>query len=146
MHEFSRERGFTMLELAVALLIVGLLSVIAVVSLSEHQSRKAKRQAIHHMQEVAAWLHQQRPQYGSFAAILPPGWVSQEANMPYRISLATGPVAASDPAAQFPALSADTFTLQAVPLQEDGCGALLLDQSGRRGVTGAGAKVAKCWE
>jgi Tfp pilus assembly protein PilE len=66
--------------------------------------------------------------------------------MEYHISLATKPIMASDPNGAFPALSQDTFTLQAVPKSRDDCGSLLLDHSGRRGVTGPGATVADCWD
>lgn len=137
--------GFTMLELALALAIVGLLIVVTVASLYDHQSSKAKKQAINRLKEVAEWMHLQNANQASYAGILPAGWSGSEPDMQYSISLATRPVMASDPSGPFPALGQDTFTLQAVPKSPDDCGTLLLDQSGRRGVTGAGATVADCW-
>jgi type IV pilus assembly protein PilE len=123
-----------------------LLIVVTVASVYDHQSSKAKKQAIHRLQEVAEWLHLQKASQGSFATILPPGWSASQPDMKYSISLATQPVTASDPNVAFPALGQGAFTLQAVPQDEDACGTLLLDHTGRRGVTGAGSTVADCWE
>lgn len=142
----GRQGGFTMLELALALAILVLLIAVTVASIYDHQSSKAKKQAVHRMQEVAEWLHLQKAERGSFVGILPDGWSGSSADMEYQISLATKPVTASDPNSAFPALGQDAFTLQAVPQTPDACGGLLLDQSGRRGVTGPGASVADCWE
>ena len=138
--------GFTMIELALAIIILCLLIVVAVASIYDHQSRKTKRQAVHRLQEVAEWLHQQKASYPSFAAILPADWSAREEGMKYRISLVSKPIVASDPKAEFPAVGPNTFTLQAVPDDADECGSLLLDQTGRRGVTRPGATVANCWE
>jgi prepilin-type N-terminal cleavage/methylation domain-containing protein len=142
----TSQGGFTMLELALAMAIVGLLIVVTVASIYDHQTSKAKKQAINRMKEVAEWLHLQKASQPSFANMLPAGWSGSQPDMEYRISLATKPVMASDPKSAFPALGQETFTLQAVPKSTDDCGTLLLDQSGRRGVTGPGAMVADCWD
>lgn len=135
-----------MLELALALLILGLLIVITVASMYDHQSRKSKRQVVHRLQEVSDWLHSQKASQGGFVGILPADWSTGPADMTYTITLAKQPVTASNPKEVFPALGQETFTLQAVPQEPDDCGVLLLDQSGRKGVTGQEANVADCWE
>lgn len=135
-----------MLELGLALLILGLLIVVAMASLYDHQSRKAKRQVIHRLQEVSEWLHQQKAQQGGFTNLLPADWSTGPADMSYTITLARQPVMAAQPKGPFPALGQETFTLQAVPREPDECGTLLLDQSGRRGITGADASLADCWK
>ena len=137
--------GFTMIELALATAIICLLIVVAVASIYDHQSRKTKHQAIARLREVSEWLHLQKANQPSFAAMLPSGWSTQDSGMKYHISLARKPVQATDPKAVFPAVGDATFTLQAVPDSQDDCGTLLLDQDGRKGVTGAGATVADCW-
>lgn len=147
-HSASRatsQYGFTMIELALALAIVGLLIVVAVASIYDHQSQKSKRQAIHRLNEVAEWLHVQRANQPSFAAILPGDWSTYDAGRKYRITLATTSITASDPKTVFPASGQGAFTLQAVPDVKDECGTLLLDHTGRRGVTGQDATVADCW-
>jgi Tfp pilus assembly protein PilE len=135
-----------MLELALALLILGLLIAVTVASMYDHQFHKSKRQVVHRLQEVSDWLHLQKASQGSFASILPAEWSTGTADMSYTITLARTPVLASDPRGTFPALGQETFTLQAVPQKPDDCGTLLLDQAGRRGITGQKASVKDCWE
>ncbi len=142
----ASQSGFTMLELILAVAILVLLIVVAVASFYDHQSHKSKRHAVQRLQEVAEWMHLQYATQPSYAAMLPPGWSTQDAEMKYRVSIAAQPVVASDPKATFPAVSETGFTLQAVPVEPDECGSLLLDHTGRKGVTGAGASVASCWQ
>lgn len=136
-----------MLELALVLVIFGLLALVLLTSLMDHQSETQRREVAHRMHEVAEWLRLQHARTRSYAAALPDGWSTEDAGRHYLISLPLQPVRASDPAQHFPALAADAYTLQAVPVGQDelGCGALLLDHTGRRGVTGVGATVAACW-
>lgn len=134
-----------MLELALVLVILGLIIVVTVSAIMEHQTSSQKKQVSHRMNEVAEWLRLQHAQTQSYEGILPADWVTQDAGMHYQISLATKPIAASDPNTQFPALGPAAYTLQAVPEEADECGTLLLDHTGRRGVTGEGASVAACW-
>lgn len=138
--------GFTMIELVLAIAILCLLIAVTVASIYDHQSHKDRGRAIHRLKEVAEWLQLQRATQKSYAGVLPADWSASSEGKKYRISLVTKPIAASDPSAVFPAMGSDTFTLQAVPATPDECGTLLLDQTGRRGVTGQGATVAACWE
>lgn len=145
-HRSARMGGFTILELGLALVILCLLIVVAVASYYDHQSHKTKRHAIQRLEEVAEWLHHQYATQPNYAAMLPQGWTTNDAESKYRISMAVQPVLASDPQSTFPAAGESTFTLQAVPAEPDECGSLLLDHGGRRGVTGPGATVARCWQ
>lgn len=146
MHHRLRQDGFTMIELVLAIAILCLLIAVTVASIYDHQSHKDRGRAIHRLQEVAEWLRLQRTTQPSYAGVLPADWSASSEGNKYRITLVTQPISASDPGSVFPAMGPDTFTLQAVPTTLDECGTLLLDQSGRRGVTGAGATVAACWE
>lgn len=145
-HKRSWQRGFTMVELALALVILFLLVAITVASIYDHQDQKAKRQAINRLMEVAEWMKMQHGIQPNYSTMLPQDWTTHVKDADYRISLARAPVPASDPKGVFPALGTDTFTLQAVPATQSDCGTLLLDQTGRRGVTGEGARVDACWE
>jgi len=145
-NRFRGQLGFTMLELSLAVTILVLVIVVAVASLYEHQARKARKQATKRLQEVAEWLHMQRGATRTgFADLLAPDWSSTLADSGYRISLARGQVVASDPKEVFPGAGPDTFTLLPEPEKSDDCGTLLLDERGRRGVTGTGARLADCW-
>lgn len=145
-HRTERVGGFTMLELSLALVILCLLIVVAVASFYDHQSHKTKRHAIQRLEEVAEWLHHQHAIQPNYAAMLPQGWTTNDAESKYSISMAVRPVLASDPQSVFPAAGEGEFTLQAIPVEPDECGSLLLDHVGRRGVTGPGATVASCWQ
>jgi type IV pilus assembly protein PilE len=139
-------RGFTMIELVVALAIVFLLVAVAVVSYQDHMTRKKRAEARSALVELAEWMrHQHQRTHDYLTATLPYGQIPRDGEPTYRIQLEQAPVRASDPDAVFPALTPTTFTLRAEPVEEDVCGALLLDSEGRIGVLGNGAKVAECW-
>jgi type IV pilus assembly protein PilE len=141
----SEPAGFTMLELALVLVILGLIILVTISAIMDHRTSSQKKQVAHRMNEVAEWMRTQYAQKQSYMGILPADWTTQDSGQRYQISLTAQPVVASDPNTQFPALGPATYTLQAVPAQADACGTLLLDHTGRRGVTGEGATVAACW-
>jgi type IV pilus assembly protein PilE len=143
---FRPAAGFTAIELVVAITIVCLLVAVALASFQDHMTRKARTQARSALVEVAEGLRMQFTRTGSYASSsLPISQTPREGDAEYRISLATTQMTASDPRMVFPASSAQGFTLRAVPVNDDDCGTLLLDQAGRVGVTAPGAKVADCW-
>lgn len=140
-------RGFTVVELAVALAIVFILVAVAVASFSDHMTRKARFKAQVVLLDSAAWLLQQYVRDNTFLqARLPDDQAPREGSAVYRISLAARPVASLDPKGTFPATTAQTFTIMAVPIDEDACGTLLIDQTGRRGITGSDMTVEDCWQ
>lgn len=137
-------QGFTMLELAIALVIVGLLVAVAVASYRESQAQKYRYEALKVMTEVAEGLHKHYAQARSFrGAKLLHTQSPKDGVARYQISLAAAPVQSKDPGVVFQATTDLSFTLQATSTSDDACGVLLLDQSGRRGVTAG--KVADCW-
>lgn len=139
-------KGFTVIELVVAVTIVCLLVAVAVASYQDHMARKARTQARAALVEAAESLRAYHARTGSFlGAVLPAAQTPGEGEAMYRISLAKSPVNASDPAGAFPATSDIAFTVQAVPVGGDSCGTMLLDDAGRKGVTGSSASAAECW-
>ncbi len=142
----GKQSGFTVIELVVALTIVCLLIAVAVASFYDHMSRKARTQARSALMEVAEALHLHQARTGSYQVeFLPITQSPRDGDALYRISLAKTAISANDPKAVFPATSEQAFTLKAVPVGEDACGTLLLDQAGRPGVLGPEAKLADCW-
>ncbi|OYY93585.1 MAG: hypothetical protein B7Y41_11495 [Hydrogenophilales bacterium 28-61-23] len=141
----KRNRGFTAIELLVAITIVLLLVAVAVASYQDHMTNKRRAQARKTLIEAAEWLHGQRATSKTFLVKLPMTQAPGDGEANYLISLASKEIAAVDPKRVFSATSFDTFTVQAVPVDEDRCGALLLDSTGRTGVTGSSASVANCW-
>jgi type IV pilus assembly protein PilE len=141
----KRNIGFTVIELIVAVTIVCLLVAVAVASYQDHMTHKARNQARKALAESAEWLHIQHARSGTYLVKLPVTQTPGEGDALYQIKLAGAMVNATDPKAAFPATTAATYTLQAVPVEPDACGTLLLDSAGRTGVTGANALVADCW-
>lgn len=138
-------KGFTVIELVVAVTIVLLLVAVAIASFHDHMTRKYRAEARKALIENAEWLQFQRPKSGTFLVKLPITQTPNDGNARYRIELVSSPLTATDPKVQFPAASVDAFTLRAVPVSGDSCGNLLLDSSGRTGVLGETARVADCW-
>jgi type IV pilus assembly protein PilE len=123
---------------------VGLLVVVAVASYRESQAQKYRYEALKTMTELSQGLHQHFAQARTFqGAKLAYSQSPRDGAARYRITLAAAPVKSRDPDLMFQASSDLGFTLQATPTHDDACGVLLLDQSGRRGVS-AGT-VADCW-
>ena len=141
----KRGIGFTVIELVVAITIVCLLVAVAVASFQDHMTHKARGQARKALVEAAEWLNLQHARTGTFLVKLPVLQTPGDGDAVYRIELASAVVNATDPKAAFPATNAETYTLKAVPVDEDACGTLLLDSDGRTGVVGADAQVADCW-
>jgi len=133
------------LELVIALLVLFIIVMVTASSIFEHRADKTKKQISQRMEEVASWMREQRKFQSSYADLLPMDWSSEEGGGEYRITLARSPVLAHDPGMEFPGLGKDAFTLQAQSDNLEDCGYFLLDQSGRRGVSGPSASVADCW-
>ena len=142
----GKQLGFTVIELVVAITIVCLLVAVAVASFQDHMGRKSRIQARSALMEVAEGLNMQHARTGSYLMeILPITQTPGDGAAVYRISLARTAITANDPKVVFPASSAQAFTLQAVPVDGNACGTLLLDHAGRMGVFGPGAKFTDCW-
>jgi type IV pilus assembly protein PilE len=141
----KRNQGFTAIELVVAITIVLLLVAVAVSSYQDHMVHKHRSQARKGLIEAAEWLRAQRVTSNTFRVKLAITQAPSDGDASYRIELVPKDIVAVDPKVTFPATSVNELTLQAIPVDEDECGNLLLDSSGRTGVTGAGAQVASCW-
>ena len=142
----KRIKGFTVIELVVAVTIVCLLVAVAVASYQDHMTRKSRTQARKALVELAEWLQLQRSTSGTYLVKLPITHAPADGEAEYRIGMVAVPVNSTNPKILFPGSSVDFYTLQAVPLNPDPCGILLLDSSGRTGVTGASAQLADCWK
>ena len=139
------KRGFTVIELVVAITIVLLLVAVAIASFNDHMTRKYRAEARKALIENAEWLQLQHPKSGTYLVKLPIPQTPNDGEARYRIELVSSPFTATDPKVQFSASSVAAFTLRAVPLSGDSCGSLLLDSTGRTGVSGEDALVADCW-
>ncbi|VAW75055.1 Type IV pilus biogenesis protein PilE [hydrothermal vent metagenome] len=148
-------KGFTLIELVIALAIVGVLAAIAFPSYTDYVRQARRGDCASELVLYANALERFSTARGTY--------VGGAANYPTQC-LTSGGMAAAGPAGPGPAVAgtsaynfvinavtASTFTIQAVPAAGpqafDKCGTLTLTNTGIRGISGADAGVMPedCW-
>jgi type IV pilus assembly protein PilE len=128
-----REAGFTLMELIIAMVIIGIIAAIAIPNYSEYILRGYRSSAQAFIADVASRQAQfflDRRTYATTVAALNMAAPADITNR-YNIAIAT---VAGPPAA---------FTVTATPTGSqttDRCGAMTIDQSGTKG-----AAATRCW-
>ena len=138
----SNAPGFTLIEMLVALAIVGILAAIAVSAYDASSSRTRREAASACLGQIATTLESERAATLTYPSALPPASCASELDDHYRFSAE---------------LSAESFRIEAEPLGRQGradesCNCVLtLDESGHKGTAAgdpacaADARVAACW-
>ena len=130
-------RGFTLVEVMIAVAVIGILTAVALPSYRQHvaNSRRADaRAAILSLAQVMERWYTERGTYvgatvgasGIYLSASPQGY--------YTMSIS--------------AQDATTFTISAAPAGAqtgDACGSYTYTQAGTRGVSGGSRTVAQCW-
>lgn len=144
----NQQRGFTLVELLITMVIVGILTAIAVPSYGSYVLRTARADARATMLQVNQYMERFYALNSAYdqkldgtVVVLPDGLtkVPANANNPrYNISI----VPAS--------LTANSYSIQAIPGNgsvTDICGTLTLSSVGARGATGKPSQdgIAECW-
>ena len=137
----SGMRGFTLIELMIAVAVVGILAAIAYPSYQEHVRKARRADAQTALLELAQFMERHYTANGRYlttagaAPVLPFDAAPKDgATKYYDLSFTATPTASS-------------YTLRAVPkgaMAGDACGTLTLSNTGAKGQA-AGATLAECW-
>ena len=136
------QRGFTLIEVMIVVVIVGILTAIALPNYSEYIRRGHRAEARAALLQGAQWMERAATATGTYplTASFPTTLTTMQSGR-YTVAVASPPASAASGAA---------FTLTATPAGGqvgDKCGSYTLTHSGVRGAASAasGALVTECW-
>ncbi|HEX5371786.1 MAG TPA: type IV pilin protein [Aquabacterium sp.] len=138
------KRGFTLVELLIAVAIVSILAAIAVPTYTQHVQRGRRTEV------QAALLEAQQFMQRLYNANN--GYLVNGAQPQLPASLRTVPFNVASPNYDITVVATDTtFVLTATPrsggtMATDACGALSINQRNAKSVSGSGKTVADCWK
>lgn len=137
-----RQRGFTLIELMITLVVVGILAAVAYPSYAEYVVRSKRTEGKAALLDAAQALERHFTNHNTYPASLAAASVrtfsgDNASKAHYTLSIAAGTTGSL----------ASSFTLTATPANghaDPKCGNLSIDQLGRKGETGS-LSVTECW-
>jgi type IV pilus assembly protein PilE len=147
----ARHSGFTLMELIIAMVIIGILTAIAIPSYTAYIQRSNRAEARHAVLEASVWMERFRTERGSYDNPAGSGAQTLPVAMQCSPRNTTGTGTCRDYNVQVQAVNVVSYTLQAVPvvggrMATDVCGNLSIDQTGLKQFTaGPGASQDVCW-
>jgi len=157
----SRARGFTLIELMVVVVVLGLLASIAIPNYSSYVTRSKRTAAKTVLLDTANALERNYTTFGCYNKTSVAVCQSQAAGTAFALPNAVAPTdgrAAYAVTLAFGGATGQQYTLTATPCGAGGtcpagseafvdadCGALTLTQAGQRGITGT-STVGSCWQ
>lgn len=144
----ARQRGFTLMELVVTMVIIAILTAIAIPNYTAYIQRSNRSEARNALLEAATWMERWRTERGLYgnAAATP---TAAPASFPFTQVPAAPATAKYTIATPTIAPGGIGYTITATPtgvMAGDVCGNLSVDQSGQRQFTpGPGASQDVCW-
>ncbi len=129
--------GFSFVELLVVIAIVGILAAMAYPSYTRYGERTRRAAARAVLLEAAQFMERFYAGANTY----------EGAVLPDRLTMVPTGAVAAEAAYAVSAIRAasSTYTLRALPLRDDPCGSLTLDEAGTRGRDGTDLTVEACW-
>jgi type IV pilus assembly protein PilE len=128
-----RMRGFTLIELMIVVVILGILAAIAIPNYSEYVNRGRRADAKAALLQIAQWQERTRTQTNAYATTLPTNLTA--VGTTYTIALNE-------------TADANSYTLTATragSMASDPCGDFTLSHLGVQGTTNGTRAAAECW-
>jgi type IV pilus assembly protein PilE len=143
----ARQHGFTLIELIITMVVIGILTAIAIPNYTAYIIRSNRAEARGQLLEISTWMERWRTERGRYDD--PANAGNPPPTPPFPATFAQSPptgtakytIAVATP-------NAVSYTVTATPtgvMTGDVCGNLVVDQSGQRLFTGGGGTQDVCW-
>lgn len=153
-HRQQRMRGFSVFELLIAVAIAAILAAVAVPAYTDLMRRSHRSEARVTLIQAAHWMERAATATGVYPAAdqLPSGILTTPGSKAPQVIAGDGSLTVVNDRYRVVAASQGGrgYTLVATPVAgstqaADKCGALSLDQAGRRTVVGGALPAEQCW-
>ena len=139
----GRPYGFTLIEVMIAVVIVGILAAMAYPAYMDYVARSHRAEAKALLLQDAQFLERNMTENNRYDE----DGAGNRISLPFQNAPQEGTPTYAIDANPW---TATTFTLHAAPvpgamMANDPCGTLTLDHRGQKGRTGAGLSVGECW-
>jgi type IV pilus assembly protein PilE len=147
----SRQRGFTLMELMITMVIIGVLTAIAIPNYTAYIQRSNRGEARNQLLEASTWTERFRTEQGRYDLQAAVG----TQNLPVALQCVprntTGYGTCRNYEVRFEFVTVSTYRLNALrqaggQMAADVCATLRVDQSGLRDFTGVGPTQEVCWD
>jgi len=144
------QRGFTLMELIIAMVIIGVLTAIAIPNYTAYIQRSTRAEARNQVLEAVVWVERFRTELGRFDLVAAPNTQTLPVPLQCVPRNTTGAGTCRDYTVSFEAVAPITYRIQAVPvpgsrMDGDICANLRVDQAGLRDFTGGTGTQDICW-
>lgn len=146
----TSQRGFTLMELIITMVIIGILTAIAIPNYTAYIQRSTRAEARNQVLEAVVWVERFRTELGRYDLAAAPGTQTLPVLLQCVPRNTTGAGTCRDYTVNFEAVAPITYLIRAVPvagsrMAGDVCANLRVNQAGLRDFTGGSGTQDVCW-